>query len=252
MVVDLSHFQVVTDFKAVFNAGYRGVINKATEGTTFTDKTYASRRGLVHGAGLLYGCYHFIRPGNVKAQVEHFLTVANPDDDMLLALDYEDAGVSLMAVEEFLGEILKRTGRRAVLYGGAVLKEKIGGHQAPELAKHRLWLAQYTSHPSWPSQVWKAPWLWQFTGDGAGPKPHSVPGISNVGIDINSYEGSPERLRDEWAAGPSLTAPEMPVEASKPPVIPVVDAHPPSQPTGGLADLVDWLLSRLRRWFGGN
>jgi hypothetical protein len=53
---------------------------------------------------------------------------------------------------------------------------------------------------------WPSAWLWQFTGDGLGPKPHSIPGIVDSGIDINSYEGDAVKLAAEWS-GPITVEP---------------------------------------------
>src|SRR5205823_14582948 len=39
--------------------------------------------------GFLWGAYHFSSAGNVLDQVEHFLTVAEPDESDLVALDFE-------------------------------------------------------------------------------------------------------------------------------------------------------------------
>ena len=53
LVVDLSHHNDVADFGAVKAAGIAGIIHKATEGVSFTDKLYADRRGRALGVGLL-------------------------------------------------------------------------------------------------------------------------------------------------------------------------------------------------------
>jgi hypothetical protein len=53
---------------------------------------------------------------------------------------------------------------------------------------------------------WPSAWLWQFTGDGVGPKPHSVPGIVDTGIDINHFDGDPVKLATEWS-GPTTVEP---------------------------------------------
>ncbi|MFZ1152332.1 MAG: GH25 family lysozyme [Xanthobacteraceae bacterium] len=122
---------------AVKAAGIAGIIHKAAEGVGFTDKLYADRRVRALGVGLLWGAYHFLRPGSIAAS-------------------------------------------------------RIDGY----LAAHRLWLAQYGPRPVTPRN-WPSAWLWQFTGDGVGPKPHSVPGIVGSGIDINSYEGDAVKLAAE-------------------------------------------------------
>jgi hypothetical protein len=45
-----------------------------------------------------------------------------------------------------------------------------------------------------------------FTGDGVGPKPHSIPGIVDTGIDINHFDGDAVKLAAEWS-GPTTVEP---------------------------------------------
>jgi hypothetical protein len=45
---------------------------------------------------------------------------------------------------------------------------------------------------------WVEPTLWQFTGDGVGPMPHTMPGILTKGIDINSFQGTRDDLVEAW------------------------------------------------------
>jgi GH25 family lysozyme M1 (1,4-beta-N-acetylmuramidase) len=163
MVVDLSHHNEVADFDAVKAAGIAGIIHKATETTGFADKMCAIRRGHAMSAGLLWGAYHFLRPVSVAAQVDFFLKVAAPDNTPLLALDHE-----------FLLRVEDAVGRKAVLYSGSLIKEQLGNRIDGYLAAHRLWFAQYGPRPVTPRN-WPSAWLWQFTGDGVGPKPHSIP-----------------------------------------------------------------------------
>jgi lysozyme len=207
VIVDLSHFDDVTDWNAVKSFGILGVINKATEGPGMVDKTYAIRRQPVLDRGILYGAYHFLRPGDPLAQADHFLDVAlgvAQPDDVLLALDHEDKNVPLDNAKQWLQRVLDKTGRRAILYSGFLIKAQLGKRRDPFLAEYRLWLAQYSSRPTWPP-TWQAPWIIQFTGDGQGPEPHQVPGISIPGgVDIDHYGGTPEQLRAEWAKGPVM------------------------------------------------
>jgi lysozyme len=88
LVVDLSHHNDVADFGAVKAAGIAGIIHKATEGFSFTDKLYPDRRSRALGVGLLWGAYHFLRLGSIAAQADFFLKVAAPDNTTLLALDH--------------------------------------------------------------------------------------------------------------------------------------------------------------------
>jgi lysozyme len=193
MVLDLSHHNTVTDWHAIKDAGIVGVIHKATEGSSYVDDQYASRREAARKAGLLWGAYHFLRPGDMDAQAEHFVVQAVDDEDVLLAADHEDAGVSLDDLMVFLDEVLRLTGQRAAIYSGHVLKEQYDGAtdaQVNELAKHRLWLAQYSSSPTWPP-AWDAPWLWQYTDS------ESCPGVSG-NVDGDSFDGDVIELHASW------------------------------------------------------
>ena len=136
LVIDLSHHNDVGDFGAVKTAGIAGIIHKATEGVGFTDKLYADRRGRALGVGLLWGAYHFLRPGSIAAQVDFFLKVAAPDNTTLLALDHEDKRVALIDAKEFLLRVEDAVGRKPVLYSGSVIKQQLGSRIDGYLAAH--------------------------------------------------------------------------------------------------------------------
>ena len=209
VIVDLSHFDDVQDWDAVKRFGILGVINKATEGPGLIDKTYAIRRAPSRQRGILYGAYHFLRPGDPVAQADHFLevalSVAQPDE-LLLALDHEDRNVPLANAKKWLKRVFDKTGRMPVLYSGFLIKQQLGQGRDAFLAKHRLWLSHFSSRPKSPPN-WAAPWIIQFTGDGEGPEPHKVPGIKIPGgIDLNHFGRTPAELNAEWA-GKSPAAP---------------------------------------------
>jgi lysozyme len=201
MVVDLYHGDMVSSFHAAFQFGIRGVIHKATEGLTDTDHAYANRRAGAHDAGLLWGAYHFMRPGDPVAQADHFVDTAEPDPDTLLALDHEDSKVPLANAIKFMMTVEARVGRKVVLYSGFLIKSQAGALMPPGgrayLKDRRLWLAHYSATPAWPL-MWRAPWLWQFTGDGVGPPPHTIPGLGH-GMDVNSFAGTADELAAQWA-----------------------------------------------------
>jgi len=200
-VIDISHYDKVDDdgFEQAKAFGIWGVIHKASEGPGNIDHSYEDRRLDAIDAGLLWGAYHFIRPGDVAGQVRHFLERAAPDDETLLALDYEVNKVPLTAAREFLRMVAEKVGRKPVLYSGNTIKEKLGHAKDEFFGSHRLWLAQYGPVPRIPNS-WQSAWLWQYTGDGVGPTPHNVPGIHIPGgLDISSYAGSEDQLKFEWA-----------------------------------------------------
>lgn len=206
LVIDIYHGNPVTDFAAVVNSGIVGVIHKAYEAGV-TDKLYAVRRKAFTDAGLkCWGAYCFFhgsdRGGNPVKEVDNFLIAADPDENTLIALDWEtdeDGYVpTLTDAKAFLEEIEARLGRKAVVYSGNVAKEKIAGNDT-YMGSHRLWLAQYSTQ--WKvQQSWISPWLWQCNGDGNGPGPHTIPGLS--GLVDNSIVIPPMTVDDliqQWA-----------------------------------------------------
>ena len=202
-VVDLSHHNDVTSFQNVASAGIWGVIHKASQGTTYGDARYASRRPVALAAGLLWGAYHFATSDPVNEQVDFFLQHAMPDNNTLLVLDYEDfrPNMSIQQAVLFLRLLEQKMGRKGALYSGNRVKETIGQLSADDrqyLCSHRLWLCQYGPRAVLPPG-WDAWWLWQFTGDGVGPLPHSIPGIEGTGIDINTFNGTRLNLASSWA-----------------------------------------------------
>ena len=204
MVVDLYHGDAVTSFADAAKSGIRGIIHKATQGTTIADSAYAARRKSALAAGLLWGAYHFATDADVDAQVAHFLSVVQPDSATLVALDFEPYSnhtMRLAQARRFLLTVKQKLGRRAVLYSGNLIKEQLGSKVDAFFGSHRLWLAQYGPVPK-VQRSWKKPWLWQYSGDGIGPPPHKVPGIpgANGHLDLNSYNGTPEQLATEWAS----------------------------------------------------
>jgi lysozyme len=203
-VVDLSHHNVVKDFEAVAAAGIWGLIHKASQGRSYRDPEYVARRKLAVAAGLLWGAYHFNTGDPVAMQVDNFMKAAQPDDQTLMVLDYEDNRPSNMSIQqaaEFLHQIEQKLGRKAALYSGNRIKEtigKLGQVERAYVTSHRLWLCQYGPKAVLPTGF-KTKWLWQYTGDGIGPKPHSVSGIVGSGIDLNAFDGTRAELAASWA-----------------------------------------------------
>jgi lysozyme len=209
-VIDISHHNTIDPdgFAKMRAFGIRGVIHKASQGVGYVDPQYAVRRKAAKAAGLLWGAYHFGDNRAVASQVDWFLKSASPDDDTLVALDFEpntDKTMSLGQCRGFLRLIESKLGRKAVLYSGNLIKETL--HDGPDeyLGSHRLWLAQYGPVARVPhAWAYEGPWLWQFSGDGVNDRGIKVPGIHGQ-IDMNSFFGSDDDLAKQWA-GAALTA----------------------------------------------
>src|SRR5262245_56808324 len=151
--IDLSHHNVIPASLATARAsGILGSIHKLTEASGFVDDKCAARYFLAKEAGMLWGVYHFVRPGNMPQQVDFFLDQAElvSDADTLYCLDWEDSGVSLSQALDFLQRVEAETGCSPILYSGHTVKEALGGKPNAELSKYRLWLAQYSASPTLP------------------------------------------------------------------------------------------------------
>jgi GH25 family lysozyme M1 (1,4-beta-N-acetylmuramidase) len=201
-VVDLYQRDRVSSFGKAAGFGIWGIIHKATTGATGKDGTYSNRRTAVLEAGLLWGAYHWGTNANVSKQVDNFLRNAKPDDKTLIALDYQDAHMSLSQAREFLALLAEKLGRKPVLYSGHLIKERLRNKPDAFFGSHRLWLAQYDPNPK-VQESWKKYWLWQYTDRKAGLKPNEVPGLpgdSKGNLDCDSYEGTKTQLKKEWAS----------------------------------------------------
>lgn len=207
LVVDTSHHNDIHDLKQTYAFGIKGLIQKSSEGTLFTDHTYHTRRELAISAGMAFGAYHFNGHGAVIDQVKYFMAAATPDADTLMALDWEDTpdpnnDMDHNQAKEFIDRLDQTLGRKCKFYGGNRPKEQLQKASDADLeffAAHDLWLCHYNAVPTLPKGFTKF-WLWQFTGDGVGPTPHNVPGIvaGNKGLDINHFSGTEEELKASW------------------------------------------------------
>src|SRR5262249_30704042 len=111
-----------------------------------------------------------------------------------------------MSVHEavsFMKLVEDKTGRLCAIYSGNRLKETIetlGVAETAYMTSRPLWLCQYNKRYVLPKGYSKY-FLWQYTGDGIGPTPHTVPGITcsgNSGIDLNVYDGTQDQLKADW------------------------------------------------------
>lgn len=198
-VVDISHFQSDVQLDVAKEAGLIGIIHKATQGTGYTDPRFAQRQGEAANAGLLFGAYHFGTGGSGAAQAQYFLSVVNPGPQTLLALDYErnpgGASMTIGDAVDFVQTIYNRVSRWPVFYGGAKIKQDLGGGSNPILANCPFWLAEYgpVAHvpPNWPTWT-----LWQYTDGAVGPGPYAVPGIGPS--DRDKFNGDATTLTSWW------------------------------------------------------
>lgn len=192
-IVDLSHHNIVSpSLLPAKAAGVVGVIHKATEGTTFQDSKLAARFTLATDAGLLWGVYHWLKPGNLTEQLNNFHTAVRSvlTEKTLIAVDHEDKA-SLTDLKLFLSMVEQRFERSVVLYSGNTLKEQLKANQGADFSMYRLWLADYTPPDDLPRGFMDY-WLWQFSETG------QIPGI--VGnCDVSQFSGGKVPQPIEWS-----------------------------------------------------
>lgn len=221
LVIDLSHHNVIPkDLLPAREAGIIGVIHKMTEGTGYVDESAKARHHLAKEAGLAFGLYHFLRPGDMAEQAEHFLKSAIElgvfDADTLLAADHEDPDVTLEDLMEFVTAVEEIASRSCVIYSGHVLKEQLKYEPDLDFSDYRLWLAQYADKPTLPPGF-DTCWLWQYTDEG------EVPGIEPP-VDLNASDLTPEALLETWSG--VMPTPPLPEEKVYTTTIRITSASP--------------------------
>jgi len=201
-VLDINHNDEITSFTDLKNDGIIGIIHKANQGT-YVDPLYTKRKTQALAAGLLWGSYSFNTADDVETQVNTFISATDPDENTLMALDFETNTKSDMTIQqavEFMKLLESKIGREAVIYGGDKIKENIDSLSSDDqayLTSRRLWLCEYGNNAILP-KGWKSYWLWQYAADGTGPQPHTVNGATG-NMDLNVYNGSLDQLKSEWA-----------------------------------------------------
>ena len=201
--IDISHWQGFPDFDQVMAAGVVACIMKATEGTTFVDPNRAQNYINATNAGLVCCTYHWLRPGDVIAQMLFYLQTVDPVPGERMVIDYEEDGCTLDGLKEAVSVLLDdRRGLQVTVYSGHLLKEQLGDSCDEFLRDNTdLWLAQYTTGtPEWPSGTYPVWTLWQYSENG------TIDGIDDTNVDLNRFNGTPDNLI-KWI-GPADVIPQ--------------------------------------------
>jgi GH25 family lysozyme M1 (1,4-beta-N-acetylmuramidase) len=210
--VDISNWNGTINWAKVANAGYRFVIGKATEATTYEDPTYAANRYASEAKGLLFGAYHFARPAgsslaavtaSAVRQADYFLAFAAPQPGELPpVLDLEATGnlsARLLAAwtEAWAQEVYARLGVHPFVYSSpAFWQQHLADSTAIAAAGTQLWIAHWTTatRPWVPAQNWNGlGWtFWQWTDCASVPGiPHCVDGDRMNGASPGSLKIAP-------------------------------------------------------------
>ena len=199
--VDVSAYQPRVDWRALRRSGHAFVWIKATEGTSWRSRYFASQRTGARTAGLLQGAYHYARPAASSGADQARFFVAHgggwaPDGASLPgALDLELAtrgdachGLSpsrmVAWIRGFSNAYLRSQRTRPVIYTSTEFWSRCTGSDETVGASHRLWLFDHGVRPGRLPAGWDRPTVWQR-------------GVV-AGIDRNVFFGSLDDLRS-WS-----------------------------------------------------
>lgn len=161
---------------------------KATEGSTWRDKTYNIRTIEAERHGLIKGAYHFLRLGSdIDEQVRNFVETVNwTDGDLPPALDIEvEKEINEYGQEKlvamtlyWLEQIEKTMHVRPIIYTRESIRNKY--FHDSRFKKYDFWISRYND--GGPNNFdW---YFWQLTEDGI------LNGYNDGRIDVNLFKGN--------------------------------------------------------------
>jgi lysozyme len=193
-IIDLSHWQRVTNWSSIKAAGILGVVLKATQGSRYVDPTFTHRVAAASRAGLLVGAYHFMDASPVCEQTSFFLSVAGKLP--ILALDIEQNSGSggsptVALAAEMLTLIATFRDRLPMVYIGRFGPDGRGtGLPNTTLSRAPLWLPEYGETAHLPAGF-RTYQMWQHTNEG------TVPGIEGY-CNRSRWYGTQDELKAWW------------------------------------------------------
>jgi GH25 family lysozyme M1 (1,4-beta-N-acetylmuramidase) len=181
--LDVSSYQGSVNWTAQWNAGARFAYIKATEGTYYTNASFAQQYNGSYNVGMIRGSYHFGRPDTTTGatQADYFVNHGggwSADGKTLpgaLDIEYNPYGAECYGktqsamrswVSSFVNEYHARTGRWAVIYTTTDWWTTCTGNYSGFWANDPLWLARYASSPG--TLPAGAPYwsFWQYSSSG--------------------------------------------------------------------------------------
>jgi lysozyme len=201
-IIDIFHGDTIDLAQAQQRDGIIAVIHKATQGAHFSDQSYTSRKKIAKDIGLLWGAYHFGTADRVEAQVDAFLSTADVDKEVLVALDFEEdphgPGMTIDQARDFVELVKEKIGRFPVMYGANRLRESLGSVVDPLLKNCPSWYARFREVPIGIPPTFNDFTLHQFTDGQFGPQPHETGGRP---CDRNRFKGTEAELKQQWPFG---------------------------------------------------
>lgn len=183
--IDVSNHQGNINWKDIDQGAVNFAYIKATEGTTFIDKSFSKNWEASKEAGILRGAYHFFKAeSDGKKQAEHFISVVPKEKNMLPpVIDIEEVGKDqakfIVEIKEFAQIIEDHYGKKPILY---INNQTYDLYARDFLTDYMIWYAIYKGNP--PMKNWI---LWQYTDQG------SSKGIDGP-VDFNKFNGDKNEI----------------------------------------------------------
>lgn len=213
-VIDLSHHNPTPNWQAAADGGLVGILHKSSEGLSYVDDQYWRRRRPAEDAGLLWGAYHFLKPGRAADQMQFFMNQTMLAKGSRVVIDYEDESCTLADLREAVATLQQiAPSLQIAVYSGHLIKDQLGDDYDALLASTSLWIAQYTadSTPAWPSKTWPVWSLWQYSDGSSGGQPRTFPGFQPP-FDCNVFNGSKTACAKWMGPAGEEPAPPQPIE----------------------------------------
>ncbi|WEH35841.1 lysozyme [Streptomyces sp. AM 4-1-1] len=181
--VDVSGHQGNVDWTTLRNSGVRWAYTKATEGTYYTNPSFAQQYNGSYNVGMIRGAYHFATPDTTSgaAQANYFVDHGggwSRDGKTLpgvLDIEWNPYGAQCYGlsqtgmvnwIRDFANTYRARTGRDAVIYTATSWWQSCTGDNAGFANTNPLWIARYNSTVGELPAGWGFHTIWQYTSSG--------------------------------------------------------------------------------------
>lgn len=198
--VDVSSHQGNVAWPTLWSSGVKWAYVKASEGTYYTNPSFAQQYNGSYDVGMIRGSYHFATPDttNGATQANYFVDHGggwSGDGKTLpgaLDIEWNPYGAACYGktptamvtwIRDFLNQYKSRTGRDAVIYTATSWWKQCTGNYSGFATTNPLWVARYATEVGELPAGWSYYTMWQYTSSGP-----------SVG-DHNKFNGALDRLQ---------------------------------------------------------
>ncbi|TXS53475.1 lysozyme [Streptomyces sp. uw30] len=198
--VDVSSHQGNVAWPTLWSNGVKWAYVKATEGTYYTNPSFAQQYNGSYDVGMIRGSYHFATPDTTDGatQANYFVDHGggwSGDGKTLpgaLDIEWNPYGAACYGktptamvtwIRDFLNQYKARTGRDPVIYTATSWWKQCTGNYSGFATTNPLWVARYATEVGELPAGWSYYTMWQYTSSGP-----------TVG-DHNKFNGALDRLQ---------------------------------------------------------